>query len=580
MKAYTILDHLLQRKEEHPQTRALQFKDGAQWLQYSWEEYFRLIETVGAALADVGVQPGDSVAIAAETRLEWSTADFGIMGLGGVTVPIYPNNLEDDVQFILNDSSCKVLIIEDSEQLEKWTKIKARCPSVKSVVLIETNDSPLPTGVVSWTTFLQNGRQKLKAEPNLFVDTAKTRTRQDIATILYTSGTTGRPKGVVLTHEQIMSEIEDIFSLVVVNENDLSLSFLPYSHVLGRVEAWGHVYRGYVLAFAESIDRLKANLKEVRPTFMIAVPRIFEKIYGGILAQVENNQLKRKIFEKALRVGKEVSEAIQAKKPLGVRLTFEYALAKKMVFNNVLKALGGRMRFAVSGGAPLSADIAKFFHGLGLLICEGYGLTETTAAIAFNSPLAYKFGSVGRPLADVKVKFADDGEILVSSKKVMKEYFNNPKATAEVFADGYFKTGDIGHLDSEGFLFITDRKKDLIKTAGGKYVAPQRLENLLKTSPHIANVLIHGDQKKYIVALVTVSPSLQGQYNAPETQKLIQEAVAEANSSLASFESIKKFAILPGEFTVETGELTPSLKVKRKFCDTKFKKQIDELYSF
>ncbi len=572
----TILHHLLQRKDTCARDIAIQFKDNERWLKYNWQDYFRLIEALGAHLIDANLKSGERAAIISETRPEWIIADLAIMGAQGVTVPIYPNNIDEDVAFIINDAKIKILILEDSLQMEKWHRIKEQCPSVENVIQMEGADKY--KDCISWSEALKSGRARLSANPKTYVASAEKTNLSDVATILYTSGTTGRPKGVVLCHTQIMSELEDLFNLVTVNSDDISLSFLPYSHVLGRAEAWGSVYAGYVLAFAESIDRLKDNLTDIRPTFMVAVPRIFEKIYGGILAQVENSQTKRKIFEKALEIGIAVSECMQNKKPLNLLQTLEYEVAKKLVFNNVLKAMGGRMRFAVSGGAPLNSEIAKFFHGLGLLICEGYGLTETTAGVCFNSPLDYKFGSVGKPLKDVKIKIAEDGEILVQSNKVMKEYYNNPEATAEVMEDGYFKTGDIGFVDNDGFLFITDRKKDLIKTAGGKYVAPQKIENALKMSPHISNVLIHGDQKKYIVALVTLSPSLAGRHNDPEVYNLIKDAIAEANTSLASYESIKKFSILAGDFTIESGELTPSLKVKRKFCDLKFKKEIDELY--
>lgn len=575
--SFTILNHLLHRKDHHKNDIALQFKEQDRWIRYNWREYYGLIEAVGAHLISVGLQRGERVALISNTRPEWIMSDLAIMGAGGITVPIYPNNLDEDVEYILNDSQARFLILEDEDQLEKWKRIQSKCKTVERVFIFERLEEE-STEVVSWMEALTHGRTTLGAEPRLYAEEAKRATRDDIATILYTSGTTGRPKGVVIGHEQIMSELEDVFSMVTVTQEDISLSFLPYSHILGRVEAWGSVYSGYVLAFAESIDKIKSNLKEVRPTFMIAVPRIFEKIYSGILAQVENNQVKRRVFERALEIGKRVSQCVQKNQPLGLPLSAEFELAKTLVFNNVLRAMGGRMRFAVSGGAPLSADIARFFHGIGLLICEGYGLTETTAGICFNSPLAYKFGSVGRPLSDVDIRIADDGEILVKSKKVMREYYNNPDATAEAIVDGYFKTGDIGYLDQDGFLFITDRKKDLIKTAGGKYVAPQKLENLLKMCPHISNVLIHGDQKKYIVALITLTGPLAQKSQEPETYKAIRDAVAEANTQLASHESIKKFTILPHDFTVERGELTPSLKVRRRFCDQKFKAQIEELY--
>lgn len=582
----TLLHHLLKRKTLSQNDVAIKYKDEGRWISVTWRDYFNLIAAAAAGLAELNLQRGDRVAIILETRPEWIIADLAILGLGAVTVPIYPNNLDEDVQFILNDIQAPVLILE-VEQLAKWERIKNQCPSVKHLIVIDDKRRKAKDGQ-RWADLLQKGRALLTKQRQFYVDSAKATTLQDTATILYTSGTTGRPKGVVLTHEQIMSELVDVFSVLTVTSSDTSLSFLPYSHIFGRVEAWGSVYAGFVLAFAESVNKIRQNLKEVRPTFMVAVPRIFEKIHAEILSQVENSQIKRKIFELALATGQSFSEAVQKKKPLGFKLTLEYEIAKAMVFDKVLKTLGGRMRFAISGGAPLSAEITRFFHGLGLLICEGYGLTETTAGICFNTPGTYRFGSVGHPLADVKIKIAEDGEIWVKSKKVMKEYYKNAEATAEVFVTAeedmdpannkYFKTGDIGHFDEDGFLYITDRKKDLIKTAGGKYVAPQKLEGLLKLSPYISNVLIHGDQKKYIIALITVSPQLREKSQEHETYNLIKNAVAEANTNLASFESIKKFAILPNDFTVETGELTPSLKVKRKYCDQKFKKEIDELY--
>ncbi len=573
----TILHHLLKRRENSKNDTAIQFKDSGKWVKYTWADYYSLIEAIGAGLLKYGVNRSDAVAIMSGTRPEWIIADLAIMGVGGVTVPIYPNNLEEDVEFILNNAQVKVFIVENKSQYEKWIHIKSKCPSVQQVIILDTKNEQIKDAL-SWSELLNNGRSHLISDTKMFIDQAKMSKLSDLASILYTSGTTGRPKGVSLTHEQIMSELEDIFTLVTVTTEDSTLSFLPYSHVLGRVEAWGNVYAGYTLNFAENIDRLKANLGEIQPTFMIAVPRIFEKIYAGILAQIETSRIKRRIFRRAQSVGNKVSDALQNNLGLSIPLALEYEVAKKLVFNNIMKALGGRMRFAVSGGAPLSSEIAKFFHGAGLLICEGYGLTETTAGVSFNSPFAYKFGSVGKPLADVNIKIAADGEILVKSKKVMKEYYQNPDATNEVMEEGFFKTGDIGHIDDEGFIFITDRKKDLIKTAGGKYVAPQKLENLLKLNPNISNVLIHGDQKKYIVALVTLQPHLRGKESDHETFQVIKDAVAEVNEQLASYESIKKFAILPHDFTVESGELTPSLKVKRKFCDKKFAKIIDELY--
>ncbi len=590
--AKTILHYLVERREQAPKGPALQFKENGRWITYNWQEYYHLCEALGTALLKFDVAKGERVGIICETRPEWPLIDMAIMGVGAVTVPIYPNNSDEDVEFIINNAQIKVLFLEDRAQFEKWQRISERCPSVKEAIVIDTI-ADNTTKVLSWAEILRHGREKLAVEPKIYTDLCRDTKMDEMATILYTSGTTGRPKGVVLCHEQIMSELIDVFTTINVTAADISVTFLPYSHIFGRVEAWGNVYAGYVLAFAESIEKLRYNLVEIKPTFLIAVPRIFEKIYAGILSQVASNRIKREIFERALSIGRQVSERTQAQRPLGLPLAFEFALAYQLVFKKILEGLGGRLRFAVSGGAPLNSDITRFFHGLGLLICEGYGLTETTAGVTFNTPYNYKIGSVGRPLTDVKIKIAEDGEVLVKSKKVMTEYYKDEAATREVFEEGYFKTGDIGHLDKDGYLYITDRKKDLIKTAGGKYVAPQKLEGLIKLNHNISNVLIHGDLKKYIVALVTLDrksildfgkskglkeTTFAELIKTQEVYGLIRDAVAEANTHLASYESIKKFTILPNDFTIESGELTPSLKVKRRVCDRKYQAEIDELY--
>ena len=353
------------------------------------------------------------------------------------------------------------------------------------------------------------------------------------------------------------------------------------------------MYHGFCLSYAESIEKIVHNLKEVRPTVMVAVPRIFEKIYNGIQAKIENKPSRRALFKWAESIGLSYSTEKAKKGSPSVRVRLQYALADKLIFSNVRAALGGRLRFVVSGGAPLSRDLGQFFHACGLLVLEGYGLTETTAAICVNKPGDFEFGTVGRPFGDVEIKIAADGEILVCSRKVFRGYFKSPEVTADVMENDFFKTGDIGEFTPEGRLKITDRKKDLIKTAGGKYVAPQKLENHLRLNPYVSQALIHGDQKKFIVALITLDRetcqnhlreigrsvgNLEELAKTDEIRRLVQKSVREINKSLSSFETIKKFKILPVEFTVDSGELTPSLKLKRKYCDQKYKDDIEELY--
>lgn len=591
----TLGQTILEMRTRDPQMEAVKFKINEpfnnKWTSKSWPEYYQDIEILGSALLALGIKPGDRIAIMANTRYEWSVSDFAIFGIHAVTVPIYQNNTPEDVEYILNNCEARFLFTETRGPLKIFESVQSKCPHVEKVIVFD--DSTQSANAITWKVLQEIGRNYLDSHPQAFQDLCATLKTTDTATILYTSGTTGLPKGVVLTHLQAVSEVTEAFPFAGAHVNDVALTFLPYAHILGRIEHWGHAYIGYTMAYAESLEKVRNNLLEIRPTIMVSVPRIFEKIYAAIWAQVQTQPLKLKLFEWALSVGKKAGEFKMSGQALPLNVLAKYELARHLVLNKITEAFGGRLRFAISGGAPISKDIALFFHAAGILILEGYGLTETTAAVTVNTPFNYRFGSVGRPIGEVKIQIAEDGEILVKSDKVMKEYYKSPQETKEAFTDGWFHTGDIGEILPGGDLKITDRKKDLIKTAGGKYVAPQRLEGLLKICPYISNVLIHGDQKKYIVALLTLDrpgleklakekhisySSWQDLLNSNFVQDIVRKAVAEANSELASYESIKKYLILPDEFTVEAGELTPSLKVKRKVLDAKFKNLIEGLY--
>jgi len=571
-----ITHHFLAARERPPEWTAIRYKNHREWLDISWSEYYRRAEAVGLGLLTLGVQPGDRVAILANTRVEWAALDFGIMGIGGVTVPVYQSQRADEIELVLNNCEAKVLILEDASQIKKWELIQRKCKSVEHVVCIHAG-ADKPEAIVLWDDFMNRGLLQFEGQPELFAQAIQKTKVDDLATLVYTSGTTGEPKGAMFTHRQILSEVQDIAETFPISHQDSTLSFLPYAHVLGRVELWLHTYVGFTLNFAESIDRLKGNLAEARPTVILGVPRIFEKIYAGLLTQIEGHPLRKRLFDW-------LNGDMMWPKPL---------LADWLLFSKLREGLGGRLRFVVSGGAPLEPRLADFFHRAGILLLEGYGLTETTAAIAVNTPNAYQFGTVGRPLGETNIKLAPDGEILVKSDKVMKAYYKMEQATEAVFQDGYFCTGDVGEWTENGFLRITDRKKDLIKTAGGKYVAPQRIEGLLKLDPLISNVLVHGDRRKYVVVLLTLNEGLIKKmardrnwvYSSaaaltqlPEVQELVRKSVAKVNTHLASYETIKNFAILPEDFTIERGELTPSLKVKRKVCDDRYRATIDQLY--
>jgi len=563
---------------EHRNGTAVEFKKNNEWHKLSWSEYLQKILLFTQILESSGMKKKDHVGIVSATRWEWAALDMAILGLRGVTVPMFPNLSDSDLTYIINHSEVSILVIETEaheKQIARIAKQLTNKPKILNLTELNLEGEVAP------------GRQEL------FFRACQEIKPKDIATIVYTSGTTGTPKGVVLLHEAIYSEITESFPLFGVKPEYRSLTFLPYAHVLGRIEHWGSCFNGHTLAYAESIEKVRSNLAEVKPDFMIAVPRIFEKVYSGILSQVETQPLKLKLFNQALFIAKEVQIYRKTKQAIPWTTLLQYEALSRLVFAPIKKAFGGNLLFAISGGAPLSPQLAEFFASIGINVVEGYGLTETCAAITVNSLSQNRPGTVGLPIGDVEIKFASDQEILVKSKKCLKEYYKNPEATAEVMQDGFFATGDIGHFNDEGRLVITDRKKDLIKTAGGKYVAPQKLEGLMKQEPLISQILIHGDQKKFVSALISIEePQLkswaqsqnitytdwQDLYQNPALRVRIQKHIQSVNSQLASYESIKKFEIVPESWTVENGLLTQSLKVKRKVVEQKYAELLNEMY--
>jgi long-chain acyl-CoA synthetase len=558
----------------------------------TWAEYFEGVEQMAFGMRSLGVKPGDRVAIYSNTRPEWALADMAILSIGAVVVPIYPSSIPEDIEFILNNSEAKLVFCENRILLDKINSIKNKTPKLENAVTFDTVQST-DKWQLTLAELKKRGTAEKAADLSWFTQTMQKPKLEELATIVYTSGTTGTPKGVMLTHDNIMSEVIDALNHLGVTEQDSSLTFLPFAHILARVEHFFHVYCGYMMSYAENIDRIRANLVDAKPTFIVAVPRIFEKIYNSMISQAEASPVKKKIFYWAMGIGREVSKAKLEKRSPSLQTLLQYQVAKRLVFDKLAQKLGGRLRFSLSGGAPLSKDIGEFFHAAGLVILEGYGLTETTAGVMANSLFDYRFGTVGKPIGDVQVKIANDGEILVKSRKNTPGYYKNEAATKEVLHDGWFATGDIGEFDADGFLKITDRKKDLIKTAGGKFIAPQKLENLLKLNKYVSNVLIHGDQRKYVTALITLNYDNIESYANDKGIKyaskaelaenkqvvgLMRDVVADTNHKLASYESIKNFSLLPNDFSIDAGELTPSLKVKRKFCDKKYKDTLDRLY--
>jgi long-chain acyl-CoA synthetase len=584
------------RVERSGDRPAQQYKQGGQWRTVSWRQVGEIVREVALGLIALGRKKGEAVGILAASRGEWVEADFAIFSVGGTTIPIYPTYPPDLIQYIVNDAEIKTLFVEDPAQLAKVLEVQGKMDGLEQIVVIQGHEGREPSPrILTWETLRQRGREnadRLKSE--LATRVAATRP-EDVATIVYTSGTTGPPKGVVQTHGNHLAMLRSSEQTLRVQEGDVHLLFLPLAHSFGRLESFAGVYRGLTTAFAENIDKLRDNLPEVKPHFLCSVPRVFEKVYAGVLAKAEAGPpLKRKIFHWAVGVGKQVSKLKQARQPIPGGLAIKYRLAEKLVFSKMQAALGGRLRFAVSGGAPLSREIAEFFHAAGILILEGYGLTETCPSLTFNRADDFKFGSVGQAQPGVELKIAPDGEILGRGPNIAKGYFKKPEATAEVFLpDGWFATGDIGRIDEEGFLFITDRKKDLIVTAGGMNIAPQNIENLLKGDPFISQAMVYGDRRPYPVVLITVNPEElvkfakeQGLLNLepaalvkhPKVVERVSRIVEGRNAELQSYAKVKKFAILPEDFTVENGYLTPTLKVKRKVITEKNKEILDSLY--
>lgn len=595
----TITEALLRRTKANPdQVYASYKKDGA-WIEVTFKEHLETVRRLACGLIHSGVKKGGRVSILAQTSIYWAQMDLAILGAGGITVPIYPTNTPEDTQYIFNHCEATILFVDDFKNLQKIIAIAKDCPALKLVIVnfeFRAGDVKAPFEIITWNALYDlglNQEKALAAKVDAFFTEAKP---EDTFTICYTSGTTGLPKGVVLQHSAISStyrDVEIIMTGIVTNREQL-LTFLPMSHIFGKWESLTPYYLGWTTNFAESIDTLVTNLGEVKPTLWISVPRVFEKIYSKILGQVDHSSpVKKKLFEWALAVGREVLEAKNQGKSPSLVQAAQYELAKRLVFSKVSSRFGGRLKFCVSGSAPLAKNIQEFMHIVGVPVYEGYGLTETCAPVSVNLPGNNRFGSVGKLLPEVLVKIAEDGEILLKTAKNFKEYYKNPEATAESLRAGWFYTGDIGHLDKDGYLCITDRKKDLIKTAGGKFIAPQKIESMAKDFKVLSQVVLYGDQKPFASALITLSQEyvmefaqshriITSDYSElvkhPEVQKLVANAIDRLNAKLARWETIKKYIVLPKEFTVEDGSLTPSMKVKRKQVSAKYKEQLEALY--
>ena len=530
--------------------RFLRKKDGA-YHPVSSEDFGHQVRACAGALAALGLSKGDRVAILSYNRLEWAVVDYACQLQGLVDVPIYSTLPADQCVYILRDSGARAAFVEDEEQA---AKVRGAVPHLVAF-------DPA-TGATSFEDFLRTG--KVAPPPSVGPD--------DLATIIYTSGTTGVPKGVMLTQRNLLSNMLASGKAFDVTPGDTILSFLPLSHSFERIFDYLFFWWGASIGYAEDTDKVAENMLEVRPTIMAAVPRFYEKVYSKIRKSVaEQKPWKRGLFEWARGVGAQAGEFWRRGRPLPFGLLLRFGLAKLLVLNPLRARVGGRIRFFVSGGGALSREVAEFFHSIGLPILEGYGLTETSPVLTVNRLGATRLGTVGPAIPGVELKIAADGEILARGPNIMKGYFNKPEETAQVVQDGWFATGDIGEIDPEGFLKITDRKKDLLKTSVGKYVAPGPIEGRLKLFPRILNAIVIGDRRKFPAALIVPCKGA--------TKEEIAQDVASLNESLAQHEQIKRFELIATEFSIEGGELTPTLKVRRRVVEQKYKSIIDAIYA-
>jgi long-chain acyl-CoA synthetase len=584
------------RVAKSPRTEALRFPVSGGWESWTWTQTQERVFDLAAGLLTLGVRPEDRVAIIASTRIEWIVADLAVMCSGGATTTVYPSTEAEDVAFILSNSSSRLVFAEDERQLAKLREHRAELPTVERVIVID-GDPGADDGdwVLSWDEVVDRGSKHLLEHPLSVETTIEAIHPEQLATLIYTSGTTGKPKGVELTHSCWTYEGACVEAVDVLLPTDVQFLWLPLSHSFGKVLLAAQLQIGFTTAVDGRVDKIVENLAVVKPTFMAGAPRIFEKIHARVVqtARAEGGP-KAAIFDWAFGVGRQVSRRRQqGLEPVGL-LKLQHAVADRLVFSKIRDRLGGNIRYLVSGSAALSREIAEWFHAADLLVLEGYGLTETSAATCINRPHAYRFGTVGEPFPGTEITIAADGEILVRGPGVMRGYHEMPEQTAEVLdADGWFATGDVGEIDDEGRVRITDRKKDLVKTSGGKYIAPSVIESRFKAlCPVAGQMIVHADRRNYATALVTldldtlpqwaqangVTGDVAAMTQDPKTHEYVGQCMDELNTTLNRWETIKDFRILDHDFSVETGELTPSLKVKRKVVESMYEDVFDSMY--
>jgi long-chain acyl-CoA synthetase len=584
----TVADLAPRAAERHADLPAVTYKDpSGEWVSQTYREVGDIVRRLGLGLIELGIQKGDKVAILANTRPEWTYFDFAALSIGATVVPIYQTNSPDECQYVLENSDAKAVIVEDSEQLAKIEEIRDRVPKLEQVIRMDGTG-----GAISMDELIEAGSGRSDSE---WEQRWQSVTPDDICTFIYTSGTTGPPKGCVISHGNYRSMVTMALDESVLERNTTTYLFLPLAHSFALLIQFLSFDLGGNIAYWER-DPLKIipNLAEVKPDYFPSVPRIFEKIYTAATSEVEKSGgLKKLVFNWAIGVGKKVRERERAGKPIGWLLRKQYEIADKQVLSKIRALFGGRIKNCVTGAAPINPEILRFFDAAGVLILEGWGMTETSTAATVARPDAFKFGKVGRAFNGCEIKIAEDGEILVRGPNVFQGYYKNEEATRETLEGGWLHTGDIGEIDGDGYLSITGRKKDIIITAGGKNITPANLEAEIKQSPYVSQCVVIGDRRPYLVALITLDmeevaklaeekgwPADPAQLrNNPEMKAIIQEHLEQVNEKFARVEQVKKFEILPHDLSQETGELTPTMKVKRNVVAEKFEKDVEALYA-
>jgi long-chain acyl-CoA synthetase len=572
---------------------AFRYKADGVWLPVTHRELAERVQAFGAGLVELGIRPGDRVAILAETRLEWALADYACLCVRAADVPIYPTLPANQAEYILRDAGVVAVVCSTAAQVAKVRAVRGALPALRHVIAFDAGAAA--DGVLSLAQVEASGRAAAGRHPR-FREDALAVTPTDLATLIYTSGTTGQPKGVMLTHGNICSNVRACLEVLRVSEGDSCLAWLPLSHILERMVEYYFFDVGVTINYAESVDTVAQNLQEVRPSVVVAVPRLYEKVYARVLdSAVSGSALKRRIFQWAKRTGEAWTAHRLAGIPVPLTLRLRQAIADRLVFSKLRARTGGRVKLFVSGSAPLAPEIARFFYSAGLPVIEGYGLTETSPVLTLTPPGRPKLGAVGKPIPGVEIKIAADGEILAKGPNIMRGYYNLPDATREAIdADGWFHTGDIGELDSDGYLRITDRKKDLLKTAGGKYIAPQPIENTVRLNKFVANAVVLGDQRKFPIILIVPNFDVLEQWaternlsyasraelvGLADVKAKMEREVIGGLRDLAKFEMPKKVVLIERDFTIESGELTPSLKVKRRQVEKNYRETIDRVYA-